>query len=347
MVPTRDAATQAMERARAAISRRRLNEALSEFTAAAEMAAKVPDCEQTCSNAWREAAEIRMRLGQWDRAVEDVLASRDVAANLGDERLLAEAENLLGVIEYERGNWHEASRRYGVAREHAGTIGDERLLVEIETNEGLLWTALGDRQRATESLDWALSRFEELDYDNCGPRLLSNMGTVLAGLGRIDEADALFDRAVDKCKRRLDLYLGAKVMLNRARLALDQGDLIRAHTLAKTVQSFCEWFSSNSLEAETVFVLGSIAGRMGEFAEAEKSLKRALEMCADGRAPNCEAEAWAELGELLIGQDRSQEALEAWREARRCYRSLGANLESLHLGDHEDPPGHGEKLRIV
>jgi tetratricopeptide (TPR) repeat protein len=347
MVPTREAATQAMERAHAAIGRRRLNEALSEFIAAAEIAAKVPECEQTCSDAWREAAEIRMRLGQWDRAIEDVLASRDAAANLGDERLLAEAENLLGVIEYERGNWHEASRRYGVAREHAGTIGDEHLLVEIETNEGLLWTALGDRQRAKESLDWALSRFEELDYDNCGPRLLSNMGTVLAGLGRTDEADALFDRAVDECKRRLDLYLGAKVMMNRARLALDQGDLIRAHTLAKTVQSFCEWFSSSSLEAETVFLLGAIAGRMGYSAEAEKSLKRALEMCADGRAPNCEAEAWAELGELLIGQDRNQEALEAWREARRCYRSLGANLESLRLGDHEDPHGHHEKLRIV
>lgn len=347
MVPTREAATQAMDRARAAIGRRRLNEALSEFIAAAEIAAKVPECEQTCSDAWREAAEIRMRLGQWDRAVEDVLTSRDVAANVGDERLLAEAENLLGVIEYERGNWHEASRRYGVAREHAGTIGDERLLVEIETNEGLLWTALGDRQRATESLDWALARFKELDYDNCGPRLLSNMGTVLAGLGRIDEADALFDRAVDKCKRRLDLYLGAKVMLNRARLALDREDLIRAHTLAKTVQSFCEWFSSGSLEAETVFLLGSIAGRMGNLAEAETSLKRALEMCADGRAPNCEAEAWAELGELLIGQDRNREALQAWREARRCYRSLGANLESLRLGDHEDPRDHSEKLRIV
>jgi len=342
MVPTQEAATQAMQRARTAIAHRRLDEALTEFIVAAEIAAKAPQCEETCSDAWREAAEIRMRLGQWDRAVEDVVESRDVAADVGDERRLAEAENLLGVIEYERGNWHEASRRYGVAREHAGTIGDERLLVEIETNEGLLWTALGDRQRATESLGWALSRFKELEFDNCGPRLLSNMGTVLAGQGRTEEADALFDRALDECKRRLDLYLGAKVMMNRARLAVDQGDLIRAHTLAKTVQSFCEWFTNSSLEAETMFLLGSIAGRIEHWAEAENSLKKALEMCADGRAPNCEAEAWAELGEVLIGQDRNQEALEAWREARRCYRSLGANLESLRMSDREHLHGNGE-----
>jgi uncharacterized protein HemY len=113
------------------------------------------------------------------------------------------------------------------------------------------------------------------------------------------------------------------------------------------VQSFCEWFTNSSLEAEMMFLLGSIAGRMQNWSEAERSLKRALEMCADDRAPNCEAEAWAELGEVLIGQDRNQEALEAWREARRCYRSLGANLESLRMSDREHLHGNGESPPTV
>jgi tetratricopeptide (TPR) repeat protein len=318
---------QAIARAEAAVKAGMWEEALAEFAAAVRIGEIQPG-HGASADAWRGAAMVHMRLGRWKEAARDAAESRRLASEVQDERRLALAENLLGAIAFEGGNWYEAGLRYGVAREYAGTIEDEPLLVEIENNDGVLWAALGDRRRAEESFRWALARFEELERNPCGAKVLNNLGMVLVAEGRLEEADALYERALAESKRRLDLGLGATVMVNRARLALLKNDVIRAHTLTETANIFCERLGGGPLVADIACVAGAVARTLKNWSEAEATLGQARALSGGGKAPQTEAEVWMEFGELYAAQDRNEEALTAWSRARDCYRALGAVVEA-------------------
>lgn len=314
-----------LDRGAAAIDQRSFDEAVDAFRGAAAAAGSDPNEQALSADAWLEAAAVHVRLGDWVQAAKDIARSRDIAHALGDAARIAAAENLGGVAEFERGNWHEASRRFASAREYAGVADDPGLLIEIESNDGRLWSELGDVDRAAESFRWVVSRFETFDASGAGPRLLCNIGIALSSVGRHADADALFERALGECKQRHDLHTGSQIMLHRVRLALEAEDVILAHSLATRVSAFCEWLSDPQLKAETALLLGSIEGRMQNWEAAEASLRDALSCSVDGQAPRCEAEAWAELGEIYTLQGRPEDALEAWTAARSCYRSLGAH----------------------
>lgn len=331
----RDARTvlpmESMARAEDAVAAGRWTDALAAYAAAARRAEPDPSGLALRSDAWRGSAGVRMRLGQWEEAVRDAAESREAAGRIGDDRRLALVENLHGEIEFERGNWNEAGRRYAVARECAGTADDDALLLEIEHNDGVLWAALGDRERAEESFRWALTRCGGHSGHPAAARVLGNLGMVLVAGGRHEEADAVFEEALAECKRRGDLRQGARVMVHRARLALVQNDVLRAHALATTAHAFCDNLKDATLAASASCVLGGVARRLGRWDEAEERLRRALSACTHGRSPLGEAEVWAELAELEAGRSRRPEALAAWTQARRCYLALGARLEAERI----------------
>lgn len=319
---------ESLTRAEQAVAAGRWSDALAAYAAAARRAEPDPPGLALKSDAWRGSAEVRMRLGQWEEAVRDAAESREAAGRIDDDRRLALVENLRGEIEFERGNWNEASRRFAVARECAGTANDEALLLEIEHNDGVLWAALGDRERAEESFRWALSRCEGHPDHPATARILDNLGMVLVADGRHEEADAVFEEALADCKRRADLRQGARVMVHRARLALAQNEVLRAHALATTAHAFSDNLKDATLAASASCVLGGVASRLGRWEEGEERLRRALSACADGRSPLGEAEVWTELAELEEGRSRLPEARTAWTRARRCYLALGARTQA-------------------
>ena len=328
---SRETAREAIARAESAAHRERWQEALEAYREAAELAEHGEQGAPALADALRGSAIVRMRVGAWQEAVRDIAESRLIAQRIGDERRLALAQNVRGAIEFERGNWEEASRRYAVARRHAATVGDIPLLMEIENNEGALWAARGDRACAEEHFRRALKCFEELERHPCGARVLNNLGMILTSAGRYDEAEQAYIRALAECKRCADLMLATTVMINRARLALAKDEPISAHVLATTAQAFAERLENGPLVADTACLLGALARSQRQWTEAGWHLAVALARSADGRAPLTEAEAWLERGQLHEEMGQIEDAIEALRQARRCYLGLGSDPEAERL----------------
>ena len=326
-----ETAREAIARAEAAVQMERWRDALEAYREAGRIADRSGEGAAARADALRGSAIVRMRLGEWQEAVRDVAESRLIARRIGDERRLALAENARGAIEFERGSWEEAARRYAAARSHAASIEDVPLLMEIENNEGALWAARGDGVRAEEYFRRALRRFEELERHPCGARVLNNLGMVLAADGRFDEAEQAYERALEECKRRADLVLATTIMINRARLALAREEPIRAHMLATTAQAFAERLDNGPMAADAACLLGAVARSERRWAEADWHLGLALARSAEGRAPLAEAEVWLERGQLYEDQGQLERAIEALRQARRCYLGLGSEAEADRL----------------
>jgi tetratricopeptide (TPR) repeat protein len=326
-----ETAREAIARAESAVQLERWRDSLEAYAHAGRIADKSGEGATARADALRGAAIVRMRLGEWQEAVRDVAESRLIARRIGDERRLALAENARGAIEFERGNWEEAARRYAAGRSHAASVEDVPLLMEIENNEGALWAARGDHVRAEEYFRRALKRFEELERHPCGARVLNNLGMVLAADGRLDEAEGAYERALEECKRRADLVLATTVMINRARLALAREEPIRAHMLATTAQAFAERLDNGPMAADAACLLGAVARSERRWAEADWHLATALARSADGKAPLTEPEVWLERGQLHEDQGDIDKAVEALRQARRCYLGLGSEAEADRL----------------
>lgn len=326
-----DTPRQAIAAAEAAARSERWREALAAYGRAARLAGEDVDHAPARVDALRGAAAIRIRLAEWQEGVRDLAESRLLAARIGDERRIAQAENTRGVLEFERGNWDEAARRYRAARRNAGAVEDVSLLMRIENNEGALWSARGDRRRAERHFRRALKRFEEREEDPCGARVLNNLGMVLTEEGRFEEAESSFERALAQCKRSGDLALGATVMINRARLALRREEPLHAHAIATTAAAFAHRLGNGPLAADAACLLGAVARSQRRWSEAERYLDEAIERAGDGRAPMAEAEAWEERGRLEADREREAEAAEAFRQARRCWLGLGSDVEAERL----------------
>ena len=328
---SRESARLAIARAESAVQQERWHDALEAYRVAAELADGGYEDGPARADALRGSAIVRMRLGEWHEAVRDAAESRLIAQRIGDERRLALAENTRGAIEFERGSWEEAARRYAAARMHAAAVEDVALLMEIENNEGALWAARGDRVRAEEHFRRALRRFEELERHPCGARVLNNLGMILTSAGRYEEAEHAYTRAIAECKRRADLVLATTVMINRARLALAKDEPIRAHMLATTAQAFAERLENGPLAADAACLLGAVARSQRRWTEAEWHLGVALAKSAGGRAPLAEAEVWVEFGQLNEDIGQTEKAVEALRQARRCYLGLGSESGAERL----------------
>lgn len=275
----------------------------------------------------RAAADLRHG-GRHEEAIGVARRAGEIAAQSGDERNLALAENMIAEIEWERGRWGLASRLFGAAREHAEAAGDEELLLLVESNDAALWTELGQADLARDSLQTALPRLRIVDRHPAAARILRNLGRALEADESPAAADGLLARAMDLAKRRSDHREGARLAVQRARLALSRGDALRAEAHMGTVAVLIERAVDEAVRADAVCLEGEAYRSRGELEGAERSLLQAIELARAANAGGVAAHAERTLAEVLLELGRGGEAWAALDAARRQFLALGAEARA-------------------
>ncbi len=135
------------------------------------------------------------------------------------------------------------------------------------------------------------------------------------------------DRLITESRTRGDLRRALTAMIERARLALEQDDPIRAHALASTAVALAERGGDARLAARATGLLGVVGRSQRRWAESRGYLERAIERAAEGRAPRAEAEAWVELATLHAERGDLAQTRRSLERARRCYTALGEPAE--------------------
>jgi predicted ATPase/class 3 adenylate cyclase len=144
---------------------------------------------------WR-AAMIAHKLGENDTARELAEQKRQLAAEVGDDRQMGEALNLLGVIAYSDGRYGEARELLEEGRSLRERSGDE---VGVQTgfhNLGLLAMVEHDYELARADLGTALALAQKLDQEWVTANSLCDLGFAELGGGRLEQARARFEEAL-------------------------------------------------------------------------------------------------------------------------------------------------------
>jgi ATP/maltotriose-dependent transcriptional regulator MalT len=236
---------------------------------------------------------------------------------------------------------------------------------------GQVLVCRGDWPAAEEELVAALADLEAM-RPGMAPDGLARLGELRIRQGRIDEARALFERALphrpalvglgtlaleqgdavgaadiaDRILRRIGdaapiERVPALELLARARAAL--GAFEAADEALAELADIVDRLGTPYLRGRVHLVAGEVAELLGDHEQARRSLEDALDLFAESAAPYEEALSRLALSRTLTSLDRADAARAEAEGARVAFAKLGASRDASRSGGvgHE-PAGLGE-----
>ena len=215
-------------------------------------------------------------------------APRDADAHIGLGRALdrakrtAEAErSFREAVIVEPGYWlaYNALGSFLFAAGRSNEAADAYARVtELTPGNPTGFNNLGAAQLAAGQLAAAAQSFEQSNRLEPSRSAYGNLGTVYYYLGRLDESEIMFGKALDLAPEDYQLWFGradARWYMPRRR-ELAYSDYRRAAALAE------QMLAVDATDAETWAILGYIYGRLDEMERSQRYLQRALETGGDG-----------------------------------------------------------------
>lgn len=233
--------------------------------------------------------------------------------------------------------WRQAhGEGAAAARESADTAAECRMLTSGAMGE----LDMGNYARALESFERAARLFEDAGDEIGFARTLNYRGLAHQALGRLTEAEALFQRAAVELPRCGDLRAGGLARFNLAEVALAEGrhdtGLVHAESAYRVLLE--EGDSYNAARAARVIGRAHLAlGRMEEAEERLAGALAALRPVSDFEAART-LEALAELAEQQGRRDLSRAR---HQEALALYETLGLPAMAGAVRDRLDRASGG------
>lgn len=277
-----------------------------------------------------EALEMRLisglihsRLGNYQTAREQALASLLAGEQLGDQSITARAHNLLGIIDRLRG------------RLSRGISHFQKALTLYREIENLHGQATAQNQLATAHFD--LGNWTEADryYRQAGQlfsqmgdvygRLLvdNNLGGIALNQGRLDEALSFYGRAL-AAQQRIggSLWVMGALHLNLGATQIKRGEFQAAIEHLNTSQDYFEQAKVRDLLPELHRRLAEAYLHMGELEEAREEIDKSISYALDLSMPAEEGHALRVLGEIAISQEEYDEAQYTLEQAQETLREV-------------------------
>jgi putative nucleotidyltransferase with HDIG domain len=282
--------------------------------------------------------EVVVRLGhslrqgtQRDRAAEML----DLALELGEANarpdIAGRALNGLGALAQEAGDLDAAEGFYLRANALGERAGDRVLTGETEQNLGTIANIRGNLTEALARYERALAALAHAQSPRGHISSLNNLGMLHVDLGRLDDADHFFLRALDLAIEVGDVVRAGVVHINRAELFLVRGELEWARACCDEGFEIFSRLEDPQRKAEALKFYGVIYRESDKPHLAEIHLRQAIAIAAPS-APLLEAESQRELARVLRRQGRNREALEALNRAHALFTALRARPDLADVG---------------
>ncbi|MDQ7794438.1 MAG: helix-turn-helix transcriptional regulator [bacterium] len=327
---------------------------------------------------------VYARGGDRQRAREELEAAREAFRQADDPAGLAAVDFQLGLLHQQGGNLKRAIQAYQQALEALEQVDDPVLAIKVRGNLGAahfaleeyeqgatlvseaaglaegvadlaslgrdclrralaLWTG-GELERALPESRRASQILEALDLARTGAALQANMGMVAAEQGRWQEAGGHFARSLDLNRGIGDRWGEAQALTELARYHQQRGEPGLAMEQGQKALAIASELESRADQARAHFVLGGVCRHNGAGADALTHLLASVEVYASLDRPRELANCYYELGELLVVQDRKEEALEYFQKSASLLRQNGGQLAESGPGAG---PRRGTTLNLV
>jgi len=315
-------AAQAQERAGC------ITEAIQCYTAAIQAAEQAAE-HAVLAEALRRLGAVHHHRNEADQARQYCQRSYEIATQMGDDTLAADALNALAVVDFESGAMEAAKEKFYRALELDGDRAELR--GRTEQNLGILANIQGSLAEALSHYQRSLQAFESIQDDRGCAIAYHNLGMVSADRELWDDADQYFRRSLEIAERLGDMHLQGLGMLNHAEVHLSRQRYEQARQNAETALGIFEQLGSRLDKADAYKVIGMVYRETGRHALAESRLRSAVDLAVSTGSILSEAEASRELALLYQGMGRNQEALRYLNTAHRLFRRLDARVDLVDV----------------
>ncbi len=304
-------------------------EAIARFGAA--IAAAERSGEQTVlAEALRRLAVLRHHGNQSDEARALCRRSYEVARQIGNELLAAEALNTLGGLHLAAGTVEDARRTFLEALELGGS--SRELRARVEQNLGILANIQGELREAIARYERSLEEYRGAGDEQGCAIAYHNLGMVSADRGRFHAADCYFQEARGLAERVGDQHLRGLCLVNHAEVDVARQRFEDARQKAEDALAVFDHIGARDAKAGAYRVIGMVYRETGRPALAEARLRAAIELAVAAGSLLAEAEASGELALLYQAMGRNQDALRLLNVAHGLFRRLDARVDLVHVG---------------
>ncbi len=248
----------------------------------------------------------------------------------GNHEVVGRALNGLAALAQDGGEIEEAEHLYRRANALGHETRSEALIGETEQNLGTLANIRGNLTEALARYQSALVSLERAAVPRGIISTLNNLGMLHVDLGRLDEADDYFIRALSLCREVGDVVRAGVVHINRAELFLARGELQRARESCDEGFEIFSRLNYPVRKAEALKFYGVIYRESGKLHLAEIHLRQAIEIAAR-EDPLLEAETQREMARVQRAQGHNREALEALNRSHALFTRLQAQTEQADI----------------
>lgn len=299
----------------------RLGTAIDKYQAAIDAAIATGDAP-TQSEALRRLSVAMHR--QLERGVARELCTQsfEVADDIGDQALAAEALNTLGGFELEAGQTGTAGdlfhRALAMARDNPALIG------RIEQNLGIIANIRGDLGSALLHYENSLAA-STLARDDSGCAIAyHNLGMISADQHDWERAELYFDSSLALADSLGDVRMRGLCLLNRSEVFIARQRFEDARLSAEDALRLFDELDARAQKADAYKFLGVVYRETGRPVLAEARLTSAIALASECGSALGEAEASRELARLYQLMGRNQEALRLLNAARALFVHLDA-----------------------
>ncbi len=282
------------------------------------------------AEALRRLAVLQHHRGESERARELAQRSLDVARQIGNDLLAADALNTLGGLDLATGSLADAHRTFLEALELGGA--SRELRARVEQNLGILANIQGELREAVGRYERSLEAYRQCGDEHGCAITYHNLGMVSADRGRLEAADCYFQESRRIAERCGDKHLQALCLVNHAEVELTRQRFEHARQNAEDALALFDQLGVRDGKAEAYRVIGMVYRETGRPELAESRLRSAIDLAVACGAVLIEAEASRELALLYQGMGRNQEALRSLNVACRLFRRLDARVDLINVG---------------
>ena len=275
----------------------------------------------------RGAGALAEDQGDLDEAIDFNTRARDLAASLGDGRLVGQCINSLGSIASDSGRYEDALAYYEEARTHFERAGDRRGIASCVANIAGVSFYRGDFVDAIAAYEVSRQLLFEIDDRRGAAMLLSNIGACQYEQGHFDEARDSQEQAVVEFNDLGDELGAASALANLGSNYQQLGDLERAEQVSLRALEIME---RNGIRRMAGYVRATLSGIMrdkGELAASAEWAASGIRLLAEVGDPAYVAGVSASTAELAMLLDRPEEAATLYGAVAAIRERLGVDLE--------------------
>lgn len=243
------------------------------------------------------------------------------------------------------GNVLDARTQLERAREIATVVNSQYQLIRIIFQLSSVSIKDGKTDQAQEYAREAISLAQNNQMENLIARGSLDLGNVYLARGDYSEAEKYFQQGLETAQRYGGLQNMARAQLSLASLYVQRGESDRALSYDEEALSFYQSGGYLTETSQALLLRGRALRQKGNYDAALKAFTLAE---ATGDQIQI-AYAHGSIANLLLDQERYEEALKHFQEGRNLYKALGYRLYEgyalMHVGEALWRLGHDDEAR--